>query len=250
MAQYSNSGLLEVLFREEDRCVFCQDAPKLRYGLCASCFRELELVHVCRSLEERTARPYEVYSAGFYNNFLKELFARYKFSGQSYLEEGFCEMLSDAVGRYERLRMRGWVCSVPMLPHQKTRRGYNAAEELAKGVARRRQLLYVCALQKKRRTREQNKVSSLERKHNVQDVFRIAADRHGLFRAAYFDVRRGRFVSGQISRQELCEQPGILVDDFVTSGNTLREAGAVLRMAGIQVDGLTLATSHYPKEDE
>lgn len=249
MAAYRINRFLEVLFHEEGRCVFCQNAPKERYGLCSSCFKELELLKVHRSLEGQFALPYVVYSAGFYNNFLKELFARYKFSGQSYLEEGFCEMLADAVDRYECLSARRWVCAIPMLPHQQTRRGYNAAEKLAKGVARRRKLLYVCVLQKKKRTREQNKVTSLERKLNVRDAFQIAVDRRGFFRAACFDEKRGHFVSGWISQQELCEQPGILVDDFITSGNTLREAGLVLQTAGIQVDGLTLATSHYPEEN-
>ena len=143
---------------------------------------------------------------------------RYKFQGGSVhaplLGTLMAQCLADNWGEGADL-----VVWVPLSPRGLRRRGYDQAGLLARQVGALTGLPVVAALSKVRETRTQSRLtSSSDRRANVSGAYAVKAG------------------------VEVDHQRVVLVDDVTTTGATLSECAACLRMAGAtQVIGLTLA---------
>ncbi len=122
-----------------------------------------------------------------------------------------------AVGRFLASRMADWIRGqgigdafdlitfVPMSPRDRRERGFNQAELLARGVARRLRRPVCKTLEKIRVTPPQGRLTARQRRTNLRDAF-------GLLRYGGERV--------------------LLVDDIGTTGSTAEECAQVLKRGG------------------
>lgn len=209
-------------------------------GLCPSCSKLVEKIYYKRQ------EPFPSYTVCFYNNFLKELYSRYKFEEESYLYVVFSKLLSEMWDQSEELQKSSWISYIPMSRRKKFLRGYNPCEDLARELAKEKKIHLVHALEKTRNTREQNKLNREERMKNVKGAFRVKRKGDSLLAESF----EKRWRKGKISLNSLRKFQGILLDDLLTTGATMGEAIHVLEEEHLKVCALTLATTKYPKEGD
>lgn len=236
-----------ILFEDPTVCIHCGRAGAGPDSLCADCRDFFDKTSSRHVLSED---PFFVaYSAGFYNNFLKEAFAAYKFRGKSYWAPAFEGMLEEYVHGHPLLSKARWISYIPMRRSREIRRGYNPSKEMACFVSKKEGIVLLDSLRKVRRTLEQNKLSGRARRKNVEGAFEVK-ERDGRISGKIWKEDQGKWISGKVPMERLQQTKGILVDDFLTTGNTMKEGLETLFEAGIPAWGLTLASVSYPKEDE
>ncbi len=110
------------------------------------------------------------------------------------------------------------IAPIPLYSSKLRTRGYNQAEILAKGFAKRMNFKVLNCLKRTKNTRSQVGLLRKDRKENISGAFSI------------------------IHNLEFIVQNVFLVDDVFTTGSTLVEAARMLKKAGVKgVWGLTLA---------
>ncbi len=239
-------GLGKIFFEDRGACYLCDkklaEIKEKRTGLCKACRENLEEIHSHRILSES---PYMIaYAASFYNDFLRREFADYKFSGASYKEALFADVLSDFVTGHPVLSRVQWIAYMPMRRRRELKRAYNPSRELARSLAKTRGFLLLDLLEKTKETKEQNKLDARHRKGNVRGSLAVSKR----VSAGYW--QGGKEYRKYLSLEEVRMGRGLLLDDLLTTGETMREGLACLYRAGIYAKGLCLARADYPKEDE
>jgi ComF family protein len=142
---------------------------------------------------------------------LDQLVLQLKFGGQLALAPWFAQLLRDAVLARPDAVLPELLCPVPLGPRRLVERGFNQALEIAKPLA----ASLGVALQPRLTvrsvdTRAQSGVAPSERKANMRGAFSVAP--------GMLDMVAGRHVG--------------VVDDVMTSGNTLEEMASTLKQAG------------------
>ncbi|MBB4845696.1 ComF family protein [Paucibacter oligotrophus] len=138
------------------------------------------------------------------------LLQHYKFHQAIELRETLLERLEQALDAAQAERP-DWLLAVPLTPERLRERGYNQSLELARSLARRRKLQ--CEPQlllRVRHTAQQASLTLKERAANVKRAFALEPRRAGDLRGAHV----------------------ALLDDVMTSGETLFEIARILRQAG------------------
>jgi len=191
-------------------CPECEaDLPALSGSRCRRCGEELldPAVDLCLRCGTRERAVDRFASLGPYEGPWGELVRALKFGGEA------------AVGRFLTVRMTDWIRSndvaetvdlityVPMSPDDRRKRGFNQAELLARGIARRLRRPVCRTLTKVRRTPPQGRLTAKQRRTNLRDAFR--------------PVRYGR-------------ERVLLVDDIGTTGSTAEECARVLKRGGYE----------------
>ncbi|MGG3941576.1 ComF family protein [Peribacillus psychrosaccharolyticus] len=147
------------------------------------------------------------HSLFIYNDFLKEIIAKYKYRGDYAIAGAFAPYLKQYLAELE------FDCLVPIpLSAERLReRGFNQAKGLAKMAG------YSCQeLLMRTHSEKQSKKSRHERIH-AQQVF-------------------------QLCSEEVQGKQILLLDDIYTTGSTLRQAAKVLKLAGAEeIKSLTVA---------
>lgn len=140
-----------------------------------------------------------------YNDFLKEVIARFKFRGDYIIAKAFSEPLKQELSKLSF----DFLVPIPLSEERLYERGFNQAEALLTLAG------YTPApLLTRLHSEKQSKKSRTERIH-VPQVFQVSEN-----------------VSGRI----------LLVDDIYTTGSTLRHAAKILKEAGAErVQSITLA---------
>ena len=116
------------------------------------------------------------------------------------------------------------VVPVPLHPRRERQRGFNQAEDLARGLG----MPMVRALRRTRMTRPQVELPAAQRKANVQDAFALRS--------------RGITTFGVSRDAPFLRHVVVLVDDVATTGATLDACARVLKQAGArEVRALTAA---------
>ena len=191
-------------------CDTCGDAlPWWRADADARCTR-------CRRRPRAITRGRSIAS---YEGTLRDILHRLKYDGRRSLARPLGERMARAGEGV--LREADALVPVPLHWIRHYRRGFNQAEELARGVG----LPVVRALRRSRRTVTQTDLPEAQRLANVGDAFRL---------------RRSARITGQVL---------VLVDDVSTTGATLDACARVLLEGGAaEVRALTAAraTSRLP----
>lgn len=143
------------------------------------------------------------YCYGAYEGLLREWVHLYKYGRVKTMAGPLVELLAAALPRHERFD-----CVVPVPLHWRRRwqRGFNQAELLARGIARKWHLPVVRALRRVRYTPTQTGLSNTARRKNVSAAF--------------------------ASRGSLSGRRILLIDDVLTTGSTAAACAAALRRAG------------------
>ncbi|WP_374120909.1 ComF family protein [Neobacillus sp. PS3-12] len=140
-----------------------------------------------------------------YNNFLKEVIARFKFRGDYVIAKAFAEQIKSELAKLEY----DFLVPIPLSEERLYERGFNQAEALLTIAG-----YTPTPLLTRIHSEKQSKKSRNERIH-VRQVFQVSES-----------------VSGKI----------LLIDDIYTTGSTLRHAAKILKEAGAErIQSITLA---------
>ncbi len=217
------------------RCLLCEGDGEPGRDLCAACLRDLPWNdRACRRCALplpqpaaacgqclRDPPPFSMAVAPLrYEAPADRLLTAFKFRGGLAQGRLLAELI---VERVPALDCTDIDLVVPMPLHRQRlgQRGYNQALELARPVARAWNLPVAAnALTRRRATAPQSDLDAIERRRNLHGAFVADASQVG-----------GRRI--------------LLIDDVVTTGATVREAGKTLRAAGA-VDVRVLAVARAP----
>ncbi len=193
------------------RCVFCgtKTAPEER-TICDGCRADLPWL-----MNPWTQNPLPITVAPLSYDFpvdaaLKAL----KFRRRLYYAPAFGELLLDAM-RYLPDDIDA-VLPVPLHWWRRTRRGFNQATELCRPVSKTLRLPELRGVQRCRATRPQSGLDAAERSRNLRRAFRV--------------------------RRPITAKHVLIVDDVITTGETVRRLATELQRAGAKrVSALAVA---------
>jgi competence protein ComFC len=211
------------------RCICCDTLLPFKnpMELCSDCRENLPVMH---KFEHRTpdgTNIGKVYCVFGYEKGIRKAIHNLKFSDRpgnaatlvdlsySYLERFF----ADNSVPFMPLPVYDIILCVPMHPGRKRKRGYNQSELLAERLARRMNIPALKKVMVKAvNTPAQSALGKAGRFRNLIGAFKVKAP----------DLVKGKRI--------------LLVDDVMTTGNTLEQCGKVLKDEGaIQVDAFVVA---------
>lgn len=144
----------------------------------------------------------------YYENSVRESLLRYKFYQLTAYAQPFGKLIADCAEEYieGQVDIISWV---PLSPKRLRARGYDQARLLAETVARQLGIPCVPVLRKKRHTKQQSRVGSMEkRRANISGAYEI------------------------IDKERISGKQILLIDDIVTTGSTFSECARTLGMGG------------------
>lgn len=218
--------LLDLLFPA--RCVNCN---RVGESLCSRCRSQIQFVTppYCR----RCSRPLEFHgdpcplcrahplhitqirAIGYHEGVLRRAIHALKYRHWTVLADPLAALLQQYLLR--TAPSVDLITAVPLHPDRQRERGYNQAELLARSLAARAALPYICGLKRTRPTADQIGLDMGARHENVRGAF-----------AADGTAFAGRRV--------------LIVDDVCTTGATLDACAVALRAQGAcEIYGLTVA---------
>lgn len=195
--------------------------------MCFSCAKKLHnfepICYVCKN----PSKDFEIHKdcrTGLYfqkvilfthykNPVIKKLITNGKFYGKKDIFEDFWKYLSKMLIKYQKdvNKNNTILVATPVSFFRRLKRGYNQSEILTKEISKRTGLTcYNDLLIKKKHTRQQSKISKKLRQKNLENSF--------IFNKKYTD----KFDNFHI----------ILVDDVISTGNTLNELARILYING------------------
>lgn len=161
-----------------------------------------------------------------YHGKIRTALHKFKFRNHKHFADYFGEKMALRVAQCFSSADFDLVCCVPMHKDKLKERGYNQCELLAKVISKRLFVPFENCLEKTKATSAQHKLSSKDRKTNLNGSFRVKS---------YFDIK-GKTV--------------LLCDDIKTTGATLSECVTVLKAAGAkEVYCVCAAVSQYGNVD-
>lgn len=232
-------ALLEYVQTSKELCYSCGESPHVGALFCDDCRERLVFVDGTHDIDGRMCR-YPL----FYNNAFRGLLKRFKFRGETSLVEPFAKFLVAHLEEKGMLADVRWIAFVPMSAKREAMRGYNQAKLLAQEIERLTGLDVVHLLRKSRQTREQNKISRVDRVTNLRDSFAFDLDRSGRVLVEHPSLH----IAKRIPLEHLRGQKGLLIDDFVTTGATFRECKKQLDAMDLDVQYAAVASSHFPED--
>ena len=194
--------ILAVLFPQ--RCIFCRAVIHADSDYCDKCAKKLpETYYVKHAVGgARCCSPF-LYKDGY-----AAAVKRMKYGGKKNYARPLALFAAGAAAREYNLSSFDFVTCVPMHKRSFKKRHFNQAEELAKEFCAFTGLIYLDTLEKYKQNKPQHSMHRSARASNVKGVFRVL-DKQAV---------RGRKI--------------LLVDDIITTGNTLGECARLLKKAG------------------
>jgi len=183
-------------------CAFCRRLLATRTILCAACRLAIKPI-VSATIELTQHQDMQVMAIMEYRDPLKNLILT---KSRSDIVTAYD--IGHLMWEYTNIRHRAFDYIVP-IPLHWTRyawRGFNQAEEMGKILARKSGKPLVNLIHRTRSTPFQSSLSPLKRSKNVKDVFDLNTRNPALYHGKHL----------------------LLVDDLMTTGSTLKEAGKAL----------------------
>lgn len=142
----------------------------------------------------------------------------------SHLKEILVDLLHEGIIQkevvFKILQKKPMLVPIPLHPSKLKKRGYNQSDLLAQGLGQKFDLLCCDVLMRQYNTQSQYGLKREERIKNIKGAF--------LLQLGFGQTIHGKCI--------------FLIDDVLTTGTTLSEAGRVLKKAGAkEVYGVTLA---------
>lgn len=214
----------KIIEKDEDLCKECSESlPVIKGEKCKYCAAEKSR---CDCKKYRLS--FDGLTAPFYyEDCIKQCIVRYKFSGKIKIGKTLAQSMATAVKEDFKDKKFDFICFVPFTNWQKINRKYNQSEILAENLAKELKIPLCNILVKLFETKSQHKMNRRERKGNVFGVY---------------DVKNGINVKGKTI---------LLVDDVKTSGSTLDDCAAILKIRGAsEVYCVTAAIAGFKKKEE
>lgn len=191
--------------------------PRAEYA-CSQCALPLpQAATRCGGCQSRPPAFDRAEAACLYADPVSHWVTRLKFGHDLSYARLMAETLREPLQALRPLRARSVLLAVPLHRQRLRQRGFNQSYELTRHLARHSGIaLQKTGLVRHKATARQTTLSKAQRQKNVRGAFRVTAT----------------------------DWPAhvILVDDVITTGNTLHECARVLKKAGVQrVDALVFA---------
>lgn len=186
------------------RCPYCETVIHKTEYACEDCKKKFPSPAIIRY----AVGGYKCTSPFSYDGIFKKAVKRFKFGNKGgYAKQLAFPIVQSILESYQCVNFDLITC-VPMHKKRLAQRGYNQAELLAKECANIMNIPYFDALEKFKENREQHSIKASERAKNVKGVYRI-------------------------TDKELVNGKNILIiDDIITTGNTLGECAKILMKQG------------------
>ncbi len=184
---------------------FCQDclASISPLGLahcsrCAQPFPNATSDHLCGTCLKRPPAFSIVHAVGIYQGSIKDAVHRLKYRNQLTLAKPLGQLLGKVIEAAGGNFIPDCIVPVPLHPDRLRQRGYNQAFEVARPIAQQLGVpVNTTLLQRIRKTPPQQGLSAIERRSNLRNAFELS--------------------------MTLAAQRVLLVDDVMTTGETVRE---------------------------
>lgn len=202
----------------KQNCLICDRNTKQYTYICNDCKSLLD------EKQERVVNKFkyvdEAFSCFYYNSFIKEIILKYKFSNKRYLSFLLSELLIEKIFKEGLHKKIDVLISVPIHKDTLVQRGYNQIDLLEEIIEKEIKILTSKSnLIKTKLTKEQARLSELDRRTNLKNVF---------------EVKRS---------EEIKDKTVLLLDDIITTGSTIEECSKVLKENGAKkVIALSVAT--------
>ena len=175
---------------------------------CAQPFPSATSSHLCGVCLQRPPSFSIVHAVGIYQGSLKEAVHKLKYRSQLTLAQPLGQLLSESITAAGNAFAPHRIIPVPLHPGRLRQRGYNQALEVARPIARQLAIpLDTTLLQRIRKTPPQQGLSAVERRSNLRNAFAVTS------RAPALKI--------------------LLVDDVMTTGETVRECCRTLLAGGV-----------------
>lgn len=176
---------------------------------CAQPFRSPSSNHLCGICLQQPPDFSVVHAAGLYQGTIKEAVQRLKYRGQLTLAKPLSGLVLTSLTEQDKTFIPDKIIPVPLHIKRLRKRGYNQALEIARPIAKSLNVpLDVKMLQRARNTPHQQGLSAKDRRKNLRNAFTL-------------------------TRMPAAEKI-LLIDDVMTTGETLRECSRTLMNSGAQ----------------
>lgn len=218
-------GLIDFVY--PPLCAGCNAYTEAVGSVCDSCVEQIDWLETPIPLTDIDFRPggsddtgrpnsFPLFAAGDYSDSLKRIVLNFKFKGITVPASMIAAKVVDSFGKKITGLAPAVLLPIPLHPSREYVRGYNQATVFASELASRLALdVNDSLLYRAKKRRPQSKLKKSRRSSNIRSVFEVDL-------AAETDESLHRV---------------ILVDDVVTSGQTMFEARRCLMRAGYQVVG-------------
>ncbi len=186
------------------KCPYCSDVINRNDYACENCRKSFPKI----SIVGYAVGGYKCISPFPYNGKYRNAVRNFKFNGCGVYAKQLAFMIVCSINKEYPEEIFDIVTCVPMHKSSLAQRGYNQAELLAKSCAQLMNLPYVDALVKHKKNKTQHSIKAGERAKNVKGVYKIA----------------GKHI---VENKRI-----LLIDDIITTGNTLGECAKILSNAG------------------
>ena len=212
--------LRAMLFPE--RCPYCTELVEAGEFACEACLKEINKKHIPII---GGAGGFRCVSSFLYGGKVRKAIVNMKFHKRTqYIPQFAVITAEDIKEAYKSIRF-DLITAVPMHKKDFHERGYNQSVLLAKSLSELLGIPYADTLEKVKRTKKQHKLKWAERKKNLSGAFKL------------------------IESSEVHGKAILLIDDIVTSGNTLGKCARILNRAkpkGICCATVAAARNFYP----
>lgn len=206
--------MINYIFHSKEYCHFCLEEKTENY-ICDNCFNRLEFINGTKELDNG-----KCYYPLFYNNFIKEIIKKFKYSKDSYLVKALAQIL------YKHIKDKNlefdYITYIPMYPADEFDRGYNQSELLAIYLAKFTKNSIIKLSKKIKSTKHQNKLDKKFRMLNLDGAFRVSK----------------KF---QIDGKKV-----LIVDDLVTTGTTFNKLSEeIKKVYNVDLVFLAITSGRY-----
>ena len=203
----------DLLFLDDNLCLFCKEEERKKFFLCENCLSKLDYVD-----NEFEILKYKARALYFYNSFIAHLISDYKFNRNTSLYRVFGQML------YEFLKEKNmddfdYILTCPSSNSVLNLRGFDHIKMITDYFIDQIEPNYLENFRKISETKAQHKLNKEERSYNLKGAFSIDCD--------------------------LTDKSILIIDDIITTGNTVKEIGKVLKEKNArEVKALAITSEH------
>ena len=176
-------------------CGICGRPLRTGGGICAFC--RVERFHFNRA-----------FACAVYEGAMKELLHAYKFHRRRALGELFARMMFEFAAAHMTQEAFDFILPVPMDPEKWVTRGFNASEILSAALSKKLGVPHALFLKRRKSDSPQFQLAKNDRRENVKGCFWVEG-------------------GGRLAGKKL-----LLVDDILTTGQTVSECSRVLKKSG------------------
>ena len=186
------------------RCPYCETVIHKTEYACEDCKKKFPSPAIIKY----AVGGYKCTSPFPYDGIFKKAVKRFKFGNKGgYAKQLAFPMVQSILESYQGVDFDLITC-VPMHKKRLAQRGYNQAELLARECAKIMNIPYCDTLEKFKENREQHSIKASERAKNVKGVYRT------------------------IDKELVRDKNILIIDDIITTGNTLGECAKILMKKG------------------